>query len=190
MAASESDEQLMICIIEGDMVALGELFERHRQSLYAFLYRLLHDEMLAEDILVDSFLRLYDHRRSYRTECKVTTWLFTIAHNLAIDRRKQQTRREGILREMRETHPAIVPDTAQQELEKSECAARIRDAISSLPDDQRVVIILRSYHDLSYREIADIIGSSEETIRVRAHRARQALKEKLTDQQEETPCDM
>lgn len=190
MAASESDEQIMDRIIQGDMVALGDLFERHRQSLYAFLYRLLHDEMLAEDILVDSFLRLYDCRRSYRAEYKVTTWLFTIAHNLAIDRRKQQIRREVIHREMRETLSGIVADTVQQELEKSERATLIHDAIRNLPDDQRVVIVLRTYHDLSYREIANIIGASEDTVRVRAHRARQALKDILNEQQEKTLCDM
>ena len=182
------DEQLMERIVAGNMEALGILFERHKQPLFAFLSRFMHDQTLAEDVLVEAFFRLYDRRRTYRQECKFTTWLYTIAHHLAIDQLKSASRQEQLMEQMLHDTPTTTDDQGQIELERAEFSHRVRDAVGRLPVDQRAVIILRVYHDLSYREIADIIGANEETVRVRAHRARQALKQTLGAVIEEDPC--
>jgi RNA polymerase sigma-70 factor (ECF subfamily) len=81
-----------------------------------------------------------------------------------------------------------VDEAALDALLRDEEAAHVRDAVAALPLDQRTVLILRVYHDMSYREIAHITDASEQAVRVRAHRARQALKDALAPSREERPC--
>jgi len=171
-----SDEQLMIRVTTGDMEALGILFERYKGPLYGFLYRLLHDVAWAEDLTLDVFLRVFDRRRTYKPGFKFSTWLFTIAHHLAADG-------------MRRSHGDISVDDQNlvdpagnqplESCERAELAGNVRLAVLALPDDQRLVILLREFQGFSYREIAQVIGANEETVRVRAHRARQALRKAL-----------
>jgi RNA polymerase sigma-70 factor (ECF subfamily) len=187
-----SDEILMARVSGGDMAALGILFERHEQSLFNFLVRFMRNRTWAEDVELDTFLRVYERRASYKTNAKFTTWLFTIAHNLAVDLLKQQARQQRFV-----TQSALeLQHTSFQRQETSfdgyAATRMVRDAVISLPDDQRAVIILREYHELSYREIAQVTGASEQAVRVRAHRARQALKQSLSARIEgvTTPCEL
>ena len=173
-----SDEQLMIRVMAGDMEALGVLFERYKQPLYGFLHRLLHDVAWAEDLTLDVFLRIYDRRRTYKPGFKFSTWLFTIAHNLAAD---------GMRRSSRNEIPVDYPDDfasapahhPPEACERAELADTVRLAVMALPDDQRLVILLREFEGFSYREIAEVLGANEETVGVRAHRARQSLRKAL-----------
>lgn len=166
-------------VVTGDTQALGVLFERHKQPLFRFLFRLLHERAPAEDLLLDVFLRVYDRRRTYRTGLKFSTWLYAIAHNLALDRLKHSSRRELPGSQLAEDPPSVDADPPYETLERTELAHAVREAVSALPEDQRVVILLREYEGLSYREIAAVVGAKEDAVRVRAHRARLALRELL-----------
>lgn len=183
-----TDEVLMERVVGGDVEALGTLFTRHKQTLFNYLFRMLHDQTLAEDLVQDAFLRVYERRRRYMAGKAFSTWLFTIAHNLAVDRLKQASRRDICL----DTLPATGaedPDPPHRDTVRLLLAAQVRAAVATLPADQRAVILLREYHALSYREIAEITASSEEAVRVRAFRARQTLKGRLAgvlEQFEET----
>lgn len=178
-----SDEQLMLRVTAGDMEALGILFERYKRPLYGFLYRLVHDVACAEDLTLDVFLRVFDRRRTYKPGCKFSTWLFTIAHNLAADGMRRASRGELPVEcpDDYAAHPAHPLDVA----ERAELADTVRLAVMALPEDLRLVILLREFEGFSYREIAEVLGGNEETIRVRAHRARQALRKALAPYCEE-----
>ncbi|MCS6858814.1 MAG: RNA polymerase sigma factor [Abditibacteriales bacterium] len=180
-----SDEELMARVVKGDTQALGVLFERYQQPLFGFLYRLLNDRTAAEDLLQDTFFRIYDRRRTYQLGMKFSTWMFTIAKNLTADYFKHSARREMPVSQMatdddeKEVEHFIDPSDVVEDWQKAELVHAVRRAVHSLPEDQRTVIILREYQGLSYRDIAAVVGCSEETVRVRAHRARQALKRRL-----------
>jgi RNA polymerase sigma-70 factor (ECF subfamily) len=179
-----SDEQLMIRVTTGDMEALGVLFERYKGPLYGFLYRLLHDVAWAEDLTLDVFLRVYDRRRTYKPGFKFSTWLFTIAHNLAADGMRQANRGEITLQNTVDDVSSSDPSPPDA-VARGELAEVVRLAVLSLPEDQRLVILLREFQGFSYREIAQVLGAGEDTVRVRAHRARQALRKALAPYCEE-----
>lgn len=173
-----SDEDLMVRVTTGDMTALGLLFERYKQPLYGFLYRLMHDVASAEDITLDVFLRVFDRRQTYKAGYKFSTWLFTIAHHLAADRLRRITRFETPMLPDDDALPSS-DDLPSQVFEREELAGHVRAAVLALSDDQRLVILLREFQGFSYREIADVLGVAEDTIRVRAYRARQNLRKAL-----------
>lgn len=174
-----SDEELMERVRSGDLQALGMLFERHKGPLFNFLLRFVHEHATAEDILIDAFLRVYDRRGTYKRGFRFSTWLYTIAHNLAVDCLKHASRREVPHDDVVER--AVCDDSTPlaDQFERAELADTVQRAVDRLPQDQRVVIILREYEGLSYREIADIVGATEEAVRVRAHRARLVLRQVL-----------
>ena len=179
-----SDEELMARVIAGDMGALGELFERYKAPLFRFLYRFTSDAALAEDTLLDAFLRVHDRRRTYRHGMRFSTWLYTIAHHLAVDRLKHASRRHS---ELASDLPG--DDATTRDFERSELSLAVRQAVQTLPPDQRAVIVLREYHGLSYREIAIVTGAREDAVRVRAHRARLALREALAPVVRDNLCE-
>lgn len=170
-----SDEELMLRVQADGREALGELFERYRQPLYGFLARLLRDVAWAEDLTLETFVRVYERRATYRGGGKFSTWLFAIAHNLAADRMRRLARCElpALQEAAREAEAGELPDDV---LARAELAETVRTAVAALPVEHRTVILLREFEGFSYREIAEILGTKEETVRVRAFRARQALK--------------
>lgn len=174
-----TDEILMECVARGDLQALGTLFERYKQPLFGFLLRMLHNHALAEDVLVDTFLRVNDRRSTYKSGMKFTTWLYAIACHLATDRLRRLTRSEQLEQQLALDEFSPRQDSIQEVCERDELAAAVRQAVNSLPEEQRLVILLREYEGFSYREIAAVTGDTEEAIRVRAHRARQSLRKIL-----------
>ncbi|HOF89060.1 MAG TPA: RNA polymerase sigma factor [Armatimonadota bacterium] len=163
----------MAQVAAGDMTALGILFERYRQPLFRFLYRILRRTAWAEDLLQDAFLRVYDTRRRYTPGKPFSTWLYTIAYRLAIDALRREARCET-RDDVDSFTTASSPD-----FERGEMARLVREAVTALPEEQRAVVILREYEGFSYKEIAAVVGCTEDAARVRGHRARQALKHAL-----------
>ncbi len=176
MADVITDELIMARVVAGDMTALGELFERYKQPLFAFLCRLLGRRDVAEDLLQDTFLRVYDRRRTFKPSLRFAAWLYAIAHHLAIDTLRRDARCD-YRDEVPDTPGAALEDDVARRLLGDE----VRRAVAALPADQRTVIILREYHDFSFKEIAAIAGISEEAARVRAFRARQLLRTALAE---------
>ncbi|OPZ88031.1 MAG: RNA polymerase sigma factor CarQ [bacterium ADurb.Bin429] len=163
----------MARVVAGDMTALGILFERYRQPLFRFLYRILRRTAWTEDLLQEAFLRVYDNRRRYTPGKSFSTWLYTMAYRLAIDALRREAHCDS--RVDVETLATVSPP----DFDQGEIARLVREAITALPEDQRVVVILREYEGFSYKEIAMVVGCTEEAARVRGHRARQALKHTL-----------
>lgn len=181
---SPTDEQLIRRFQEGDVVAFDMIVDRYKDQLYNFSYRYLGNTQEAEDVVQETFLRLYRKKHAYREIAKFSTWIYTIASNLAKTELRKRKRRKLVSisdmgfdekeYEIQDEHAdtARVADTALKE-------KYIQKAIEELPPRFRQVIILRDIQELSYEEVGSIIKAPLGTVKSRLNRARLKLQEKL-----------
>jgi len=162
----------------GDHEALRLLYERHARSIYNFARRLLIDPSGAEDVLQETFLRTYRDRAAFRPTALFTTWAFTIARNLCVDILRSARRRSEVAADpLPETgDPRPIP---LEHLERLEQETSLRRALAALPTEDREVLLLSRYHGLKYRDIAAIVGASEDAVKMRVHRALARLRKLL-----------
>jgi RNA polymerase sigma-70 factor (ECF subfamily) len=162
---------------EENEAAFAELLARYRQPVLNFVYRMLGDATEAEDVAQEVFVRAYRHFGEYDPRRKLSTWLFALACNAAIDRlRYRQRHPTELLSDTAAANPVRGPAA---EVEAREIGEQIAAAIQSLPEDQRIAVVLAEYHDLSHAEIAGVMRCSEKSVESRLYRARQTLREKL-----------
>lgn len=182
-----TDEELMRAVQAGDEAAFPLLYRRYERRLLAFLVPYVGDLALAEDLLQETFLRVFRQRASYEPRGAFRTWLFAIARNLALDqlrRRRSLRRSTSPLGEGSPVgeDPERLPDPAPDPLgvlAGREAATALRAALLELPEEDRAVILLSRLEGLRYREIAEILGSTEGAVKVRAHRSLLALRRRL-----------
>jgi RNA polymerase sigma-70 factor, ECF subfamily len=171
-----TDEVLLKRAGEGDQAAFLELYDRHRQPIFRFAYRLLGEVDIAEDVTHDCFLSLIRKPENFRPErAPLRTYLFAAARNLAL-KYFRETGRETTLDEVTE-EPQLSP--RQEPLRKlldEELAAEVRRAVFTLPPLQREALILFEYEGLSLNEIAGITGADVGAVKGRLYRARERLK--------------
>ena len=178
--SQRTDQDLMLALKAGDRAAFEELYRRYRDRLHAFLVRYTGDPSTAQDLFQETFLRVFRDRARYEPRAAFATWLFTIARNLFLDSLK----RPGAAVTSAQSDAAMraVPDPAPgplQNLERREADAALRQALASLPEEERAILLLSRFEGLRYAQIAEILGMSEGTVKVRAHRALQALRQAL-----------
>jgi len=179
-----TDEELIGRFQEGDEQAYVELVNRYRDRLMTFVYRFVDDFELSEDIVQDTMLKLYTHRHFYRNIAKFSTWIYTIAGNLAkTELRKRKRRKVTNLSRMgteeREYQlPAVQPETGEA-VQVQFTEQQIQKAIQALPPHFRTVIILRDIQELSYEEISKIVDVPLGTVKSRINRARLQLQASL-----------
>jgi len=174
-AESSSDEALIRRIAAGDQSAMQALFARYRVALYRWLLRLVDDAALAEDLLSEVFLDVWRRAASFEARSSVSTWLLAIARYKALSARRRRTDAE-----LDEATMATVPDTADDPevaLQKKNRAEALRQSLSRLSPDHREVIDLAYYHSKSVKEIAEIVGINEATVKTRMFYARKKLAE-------------
>jgi RNA polymerase sigma-70 factor (ECF subfamily) len=180
----QSDEDLMHALGNGDMTALRTLVDRHTPSIYRFSIRYTGDELLAQDVCQEVFLRLYRNAHRYVRGMPFKTWLFTIVRNASIDLARSHAYRKAYSLEehTQDTEKRSLldptPDPEERYLSK-ESAQRVAQAVQSLPEKQRTVVILRYYEDLSAREIASILGSTVSSVESLLVRAKRNLLKKI-----------
>jgi RNA polymerase sigma-70 factor, ECF subfamily len=169
-----SDEDLMRRTQQGDRQAFSLLYERYSSSVLSYLYRMLGNVEDVESIGQEVFLRAFRFAATYRYPQKLSTWLFTITRNLAINQSRR--RKRSPIRNITELNlegidmsgdPYQVAARATDDLEKQEEITRILKALESLPTDQKEVIVLGVFQDLSYAEMEDITGTKAVTLRSR-----------------------
>ncbi len=182
-----SDEALMQQLQSGVEEAFNLLVERYRERLASYLYHFLHDEDLAQDLLQEAFLRVFRNRHSYAPIAKFSTWLYTIAGNLARSEYRRRKRHrtyslymegDGEAFEMAIPADVLAPD---RYAERGIHSRRIQEALDELSDDFREVVILRDVQLLSYEEISEITGLPMGTVKSRINRGRGKLQERLKD---------
>jgi RNA polymerase sigma-70 factor (ECF subfamily) len=181
-----SDEELIARFQEGDEQAYTELVNRYRDKLITFVYRFVNDMEQAEDIIQDTMLKLYTHKHYYRNIAKFSTWIYTIAGNLAkTELRKRKNRKVTNISQMGPEDrdyelPSVAPET--DEVVQSEyIEKKIQAAIQNLPLHFRTVTILRDIQELSYEEISKIVEVPLGTVKSRINRARLQLQKELKD---------
>jgi len=174
-----TDEALLKRAGEGDQAAFLELYERHRQPIFRFAYRLLGEVDIAEDVTHDCFLSLIRKPENFRPErASLKTYLFAAARNLAL-KHFRNTGRETGLDEMSEEPQLPARHEPLRQLLDEELAAEVRRAVFSLAPLQREALILAEYEGLSLNDIAEITGADVGAVKGRLYRARERLKRVL-----------
>jgi RNA polymerase sigma-70 factor (ECF subfamily) len=189
-----TDEELMLVYQGGSIEAFEGLFARYRTRLFNYFRRSLGDAMQAEDLSQTLFLRVHRARATYQPSAAFSTWIYTIARNLvrdALDKEREERARRVTTRTLqRETDEEPVPlekcgvdehPTPETTLQRKEIVARLQQALLSLSLEQREIILLSKYAELSFSEIAAILGCSVTAAKVRAFRALKALRAALGD---------
>jgi len=169
-----TDEDLMRRTQEGDKQAFSILYERYSSSVLSYLYRMLGNVEDVESVGQEVFLRAFRFAQTYRYPQKFSTWLFTITRNLAINNARR--RKRSPVRNVTELNlegfdmsgdPRKVATRATDDVEKQEEIARVLAALDDLPSDQKEVIVLGVFQDLSYAEMEAITGTKAVTLRSR-----------------------
>ena len=169
----------------GEPDCLGEFFEVWADRLYGLALRLLGDPAAAEDVVQEAFLKLMAGANRIEGRSRLATWLYRVVYNAAMDRLRE-TRREVPVPEETDAvalpAPAVLVDfrlTPEQTLHDAELRGALEDAIAALPATLRAAFLLRDVEGLSTAEAAEAVGVSEANLKVRLHRARLLLRERL-----------
>lgn len=164
----DSDQELVTLYLNGEEPALEELLKRHKSKIYTSIYLLVKDQYLAEDIFQDAFIKVINTLRSgrYNEEGKFLPWVMRIAHNLVIDYFRREKRAPVItsadgtdVLNLLQFHE----ESAEDKMLREQTHFDLRAMIHLLPDDQKEVLIMRHYADLSFKEIADLTDVSINT---------------------------
>jgi len=186
---ARTDVQLMLDVKAGDEQSFELLLRKYRTPLVNFLYRMVRDTAVAEDLAQEVFLRVYRARNEYAPSAKFTTWMFRIATNLALNSvRDNRHRRMDISMDQTvnagdDEQPAMeVPDrapTIEQKLVARTRSVMILRAVHALPEKQRAAVLLHKYQELDYDEIARILECSESALKSLLFRAYETLRTEL-----------
>lgn len=186
MSHQFTDEELIAQFQAGNEDAYLEIVERFKNRLFAFIYRFVGDEDLAEDLVQDTLIKVYTHRHAYREIARFSTWIYTIAGNLARTELRKRKRRATFSMSAlglggREYELPSEDFTPSKTLEGKQTEKHIRIALAKLPLHFRTVIILRDVQELSYEEISKIMKIPLGTVKSRVNRARLRLQEMLSN---------
>jgi RNA polymerase sigma-70 factor (ECF subfamily) len=191
MALRDPDIRLMLRVRDDDPAAFAELVELYQHRLITVLHHLVGNLEEAEDLAQEVFLRVYRNRKRYHPRAKFSTWLYTIANNLALNALRTRQRRPAIPLDVRDSgalgpRPAeqLVRDRANQPTERmqqKELAGIIQQALASLNERQRVAVVLNKFEDMNYAEIAEVMELTTKAVKSLLSRARENLRLVLKD---------
>lgn len=184
-----SDHDLMKACARGEMGAFAELMRRHKDFITNYLYRYTGDFRTAEDLAQETFLRVYRKIPEYTPAAKFTTWLYTIATNLAKDEFKRRARHPAVALESQKpgastsqivtaAPPADVPPPDDASA-RAEVRSLVHAALDALDPEAKEILVLREVQGLAYEEIAGVLGVPVGTVKSRINRARMAFKEQF-----------
>lgn len=191
MALRDPDIRLMLGVRADEAGAFEELVERYQHRLVAVMHHLVGNNEEAEDLAQEVFLRVYRARQKYRPRAKFSTWLFTIANNLALNALRARQRKPVIPLAASESGPLgprpmeqLSHDRASQpgrRMEQNELAVVVQNAIQGLNERQRMAVILNKFEDMNYAEIGEVMDLSTKAVKSLLSRARMNLRAALQD---------
>lgn len=180
------DFALMVRVGEGDHAAFRQLVERHQNAVIGTVAKMLGNAAESEDIAQQVFLRIWRNAKRYRPDAKFTTYLFTITRNLVYNETRRRSRKKEVSSDEREENSNLTVEASPDrqpdaELLQAELQRKVDEAIASLPETQRMAVVLRRYEQLSYEEIAVVLKLSVSAVKSLLFRARTSLREALSD---------
>jgi RNA polymerase sigma-70 factor, ECF subfamily len=185
-----SDAEIMLRVREGDDAGFNFLIEKYRKPIVNFMYRMVHNQAVAEELAQDVFLRVYRSRETYRAEAKFTTWLYRIATNLGVNYArdtKHERSAQTIYLDQPDQETGTTPDVAdmhagaEEEMVRDERMRAIRKHVMALPERQRMAVLMHKYQGLDYKEIGAVLHLSESATKSLLFRAYQTLRERLKE---------
>jgi RNA polymerase sigma-70 factor (ECF subfamily) len=187
VAALERDAQLMLLVREGDDTSFALLLERHRRPVVHFLYRMVQNQAVSEELAQEVFLRVYRSRETYEPTAKFTTWLFRIATHVALNSIRDRKKEKGheSLNDINDEMPggqrqvADRQPTVEQRMVRDVGVREVRQAIEALPAKQRAAVLMHKYEGLDYAQIAGVLSCSESAIKSLLFRAYESLRDQL-----------
>ena len=191
LALRDPEVRLMQRVREDETGAFEELVERYQQRLVGILQHLVGNPEEAEDLAQEVFLRVYRSRKKYHGKAKFSTWLFTIANNLAMNSLRTKQRKRAVPLNLNESGPLgprpaeqLVKDRANQpmqHLQQAELAVVVQQAIAGLNERQRMAVVLNKFEDMGYAEIAEVMELTVKAVKSLLSRARDNLRIALQD---------
>lgn len=184
-AAIDYDAELMLRVKGGDSASFGMLLEKHRNPVLHFLYRMVQNPAVAEELTQEVFLRVYRSRASYEPTAKFTTWLFRIATHLALNslRDGKNERKQESLDEAFEDQPVRQVTDGRPNVEQAMLyqarLAEVKQAIQTLPEKQRAAVLMHKYEEMEYSQIARALNCSESAVKSLLFRAYETLRARL-----------
>ena len=185
VAALERDAELMLRVRAGDDTSFGLLLDRHRAPVVHFLYRMVLNDAVSEELAQEVFLRVYRSRATYEPTAKFTTWLFRIATHLALNwirdgkkEKGQESLNEELLDGVQRQVAANQP-TVEQSMVYEVKLREVRGAIGMLPEKQRAAVMMHKYEELEYSQIAKALNCSESAVKSLLFRAYETLRARL-----------
>ncbi len=185
---TDPDATLMLRVKRGDRMAFEELVDKYKQPVMNLVFRTVRDLTESEDVTQHVFLQVFKSAHRYEVSAKFSTWLFTIARNLCLNELRRRSRHPADSLDEpsfdHDDHPApqvedVRTVTPPEALLHGELEEKIDQALAELPENQRTAILLCRQEELSYEDIAKVLGCSLSATKSLIHRGRQTLKEKL-----------
>ena len=185
LATLDYDAELMLRVKEGDAESFARLLEKYRSPVIHFLYRMVQNQAMAEELAQEVFLRVYRSRTSYEPTAKFTTWLFRIATHLALnslrdgkhdrkqDRLDDDSADQRVL-QVTDRHPNV-----EQQMVYQARLDEVRQAIATLPEKQRAAVLMHKYEEMEYSQIANVLSCSESAVKSLLFRAYETLRARL-----------
>lgn len=188
--AGMEDSAIMLELRAGNMDAFDVLLAKFRKPIISFMFRMVHNQAVAEELAQEVFLRVFRSRETYRAEARFSTWLYRIATNLGVNHARD-TRYERsastIYLDQADEETGSTPDVAdatlgvETRLLRDERLQSIRDHVMALPERQRNAVLMHKYQEMDYRQIGEVLKLSESATKSLLFRAYQTLREKLKD---------
>ena len=185
-----SDADIMLRVREGDDTGYSYLVEKYRRPMVHFMFRMVHNQAVAEELAQEVFLRVYRSRESYRAEAKFTTWLYRIATNLGVNHArdtKHERAAQNVYLDQPDAETGTTPDladartTIEQDMLRDERLRAIRQHVLALPERQRAAVLMHKYQEMDYKQIGEVLKLSESATKSLLFRAYQTLRERLKD---------
>ena len=191
MGPTTSDEHLMLAFKSGDARAFATLVQRHRGPVYNFILRFVGHRQRAEDVLQETWLKVVRNSSEWQPKAKFTTWVYTIARNLCVDSARKESFRKAdsldapasndesdgrSMGDLVADDKGLTPDRAAHNVR---IRPMIEKALESLPTEQREVFLLREYQGIGFKEIAEVTGVNENTVKSRMRYALEGLRKRL-----------
>jgi RNA polymerase sigma-70 factor (ECF subfamily) len=188
--AELEDSAIMLELSAGNMSGFDFLIQKYRKPIVNFMYRMVHNQAVAEELAQEVFLRVYRSRETYRAEARFSTWLYRIATNLGVnyarDTRHERTASTIYLDET-DSETGTTPDVAdstpgaESAMLRRERLNAIREHVLALPERQRTAVLMHKYEGMDYKQIGDVLKLSESATKSLLFRAYQTLREKLKE---------